>query len=140
MAATAHSNQAMAKLPEACQCMIDYFLSHQAASGSLEGLAVLPGVVELLTRLKVGCQDEHLKHQISLYGFYRLETACCLLSTTDTVASTVQHGLLHLLFGTMIHRRTVRALRNPTLAAMSKAAVNDCTLLCRWIDWMLWME
>lgn len=78
MAATAHSNQAMAKLPEACQCMIDYFLSHQAASGSLEGLAVLPGVVELLTRLKVGCQDEHLKHQISFYGLYRhkLLVAC----------------------------------------------------------------
>lgn len=43
-------NEAMAKLPEMQQAMVDYFLAHRGRAG--QGLEVLPGVVNLLETLQ----------------------------------------------------------------------------------------
>ena len=50
------AEEAMAKLDDMKQAMIDYFLTHKERAGT--GLEVLPGVVDLLTRLQRDHGDE----------------------------------------------------------------------------------
>lgn len=63
----------MERLPEVEKAMIDYFTQH--ASDAAEGIQVLPGVPELLRKLKVGRGLEWRRSALSCFSFLSLQNS-----------------------------------------------------------------